>query len=66
MDVVNNHCAGFVAHTILVTMYHMLVKGTSYSDLGGDYFDQKNIERVVQRSITRLKNLGFNVTVVPA
>lgn len=55
-----------VAHTILVTMYHMLVKGSSYSDLGGAYFDQKNVQRVVQRSINRLKNLGFNVTVVPA
>ena len=54
-----------VAHTILVTMYHMLTRGTTYNDLGGAYFDQRNVKRVVFRSVTRLENLGFKVSLVP-
>ena len=55
-----------VAHSILVTMYHMLARGTKYSDLGGTYFDQMNVDRVIHKSITRLENLGFKVSLVPA
>jgi len=55
-----------VAHSILVIMYHILSRGTSYSDLGGAYFDQKNIQHVVRRSVSRLENLGFKVSLVPA
>jgi transposase len=55
-----------VAHTILVTMYHMLVRDMSYSDLGGAYFDQRNVQRVIHRSVTRLENLGFKVSIAPA
>lgn len=55
-----------VAHTILITMYHMLARGVSYSELGGNYFDQRNVQRVVHRSVTRLENLGFKVSLVPA
>lgn len=55
-----------VAHIILVTMYHMLSRGTTYNDLGNAYFDQKNVQRVIHRSVTRLENLGFKVSVVPA
>lgn len=55
-----------VAHTILVTMYHMLARGTSYSDLGGTYFDQRNVQQVIHKSVTRLENLGFKVSIVPA
>ena len=54
-----------VAHTILVTMYHMLTRGTSYNELGGAYFDQRNVKRVVHRSVARLENLGFKVSLVP-
>ena len=55
-----------VAHTILVSMYHMLARGMSYSELGGAYFDQRNVKRVVRRSVARLENLGFKVSIVPA
>lgn len=55
-----------VAHSILVTMYHMLTSGTHYSDLGGTYFDRRNLDRLVHKSVARLENLGFKVTVVPA
>lgn len=55
-----------VAHTILVTMYNMLSRNTTYNDLGSAYFDQRNVQRVVHRSVARLENLGFKVSVVPA
>jgi transposase len=55
-----------VAHTILVTMYHMLAGGKSYIELGGDYFDRKNVQRVVRRSINRIEQLGYKVTIEPA
>jgi transposase len=58
--------ASAVAHTILVTMYQMLARGTTYNDLGGTFFDQRNVKRVVHRSVTRLENLGFKVSLVPA
>ena len=55
-----------VAHTILVMMYHMLSRRTSYSDLGCTYFDHQNIQHVVRRSVNRLENLGYKVSLVPA
>jgi transposase len=55
-----------VAHTTLVTMYHMLTRGRSYIELSGDYFDQTNVRRVVNRSVSRLERLGFKVSLVPA
>ncbi|MCX6000147.1 MAG: IS110 family transposase, partial [Chloroflexi bacterium] len=55
-----------VAHTILVTMYHMLAGGKSYIELGGDYFDRKNVQRVVSRSVNRIEQLGYKVTIEPA
>jgi len=55
-----------VAHTILVTMYQMLSRRVGYHDLGGAYFDRANVQRVVRRSVTRLENLGFRVSLAPA
>jgi hypothetical protein len=37
-----------VAHTILVTMYHMLKHGTVYQDLGGNYLDERDRNRSVE------------------
>ncbi len=51
-----------VAHTILVTVYHMLKKGTAYHELGPDYFDKRNTNATVRRAVQRIENLGFKVT----
>jgi len=50
-----------VAHTILIICYFIIKNGTSYEDLGGDYFDRRNKDRVIHRSIAKLKSLGFEV-----
>jgi transposase len=51
-----------VAHTILVTAYHMLSRGTTYSDLGANYFDERERQAVLRRSVRRIEALGYTVT----
>lgn len=51
-----------VAHTILVTTYHMLKKGTTYHELGADYFEKRNTNATIRRAVQRIENLGFKVT----
>jgi len=50
-----------VAHTILVTLYHLLRDGTTYQDLGGNYFDQRNPQAILRRSVRRIEALGYKV-----
>jgi transposase len=55
-----------VAHTILLIAYRLLKDGGTYRDLGVDYFDQRDRERVEKRLVRRLEGLGYNVTLAPA
>jgi transposase len=52
-----------VGHTILVIAYHLLRDGTTYEELGANYFDERDHQGVKRRAIQRLENLGYNVTV---
>jgi transposase len=54
-----------VGHTILVMIYHMLRDGTIYSDLGGDYFDRLDTERLTRNLVRRLERLGHEVVLKP-
>lgn len=54
-----------VAHTILVIMYHLLRSGGVYQELGGNFFDQRDRERVARRQVARLERLGYRVTLEP-
>jgi transposase len=51
-----------VAHSILVIAYHVLRDGQSYRELGGDYFDHLNAQRLTRYHTTRLAALGYTVT----
>jgi transposase len=51
------------AHKILIIAYCLLRDGTSYRELGGDYFDKLNPKRTANRLIERLQALGLHVTV---
>ena len=51
-----------VAHSILVTAYHMLKHKRHYSELGADFFDVINRDKVRARLVQRLAKLGFDVT----
>ena len=55
-----------VAHKILVFAYQMLKTKTVYQDLGGDYFDRINPDRVAKKLVQRLESLGFQVQVSKA
>jgi len=51
-----------VAHSILVTAYHMLKQKRHYQELGADFFDTINRDKVRDRLVQRLAKLGFDVT----
>jgi transposase len=57
-----------VAHTILTIIYHVLRTGRSYQDLGANFFDERDRERIARRQVARLERLGYRVTLdqVPA
>ena len=55
-----------VAHSLLVSIYHMLARQEPYCDLGADYFDERKKDAVVNRLLHRLEKLGFAVTIDPA
>lgn len=55
-----------VAHSILVIAYHLLKRGTIYTELGANYFDQHNEQQVQRQLVKRLERLGFTVTLAPA
>jgi transposase len=50
-----------VAHTQLCTCWHLLKHGVCYADLGSNYFDGLNGDRVKRQLVKRLETLGYNV-----
>ncbi|SRR5712691_7457980 len=52
-----------VAASILTVAYHVLQRGVDYSDLGGDYFSQRDKAKLARRLIARLHDLGLAVEV---
>lgn len=50
-----------VAHSILVIVYTMLKKGTTFQNLGALFYDQREKEHVLSRCVKRIKALGYNV-----
>jgi transposase len=50
-----------VGHSILVTCYYLLTRGGTYEDLGETYFDERDRQAVVRRSVRRLQALGYSV-----
>jgi hypothetical protein len=51
-----------VGHSILVISYHILKNGRSYTELGGDFFDRVEPERLTRYCVKRLQALGHEVT----
>lgn len=55
-----------VAHTLLVTAWHILTTNTPYHDLGSDYFlNHTNPEHHRRRAIATLERLGYHVDLQP-
>ena len=54
-----------VGHSLLVIIYHVLKNNAEYHDLGPDYFDKLEPERLRRYLVKRLQNLGFDVALSP-
>ncbi|KZF06685.1 hypothetical protein A2J03_24110 [Rhodococcus sp. EPR-157] len=56
-----------LAHTILVIAWHILHDEVEYSDLGADFYTQRNSPEVQKaRLVRQLKDLGYSVEIGPA
>jgi len=55
-----------VAHSLLVSIYHMLRDQVPYQDLGPDHFDHLHAQRLERHHVRRLEALGFEVRLTPA
>jgi transposase len=56
---------GAVKHSMIIAYWHMFATGQLYSDLGGDYFDRRDPQRLTRRLVARLQTLGNTVTITP-
>jgi transposase len=54
-----------VAHSILVIAYGLLKEANTDPDLGGDFFDRLEPERLKRYYVKRLQHLGHKVTLEP-
>lgn len=51
-----------VAHSILVVVWHLLATGSTYDELGGDWFVRRNSpERRAKRHLAELSSLGWSL-----
>ena len=55
-----------LAHSLIVSIYHMLERGTQYIELGANYFDTRAHHYVVDSAVRRIERLGYKVTVQAA
>jgi transposase len=58
-----NRATVAVAHTILTIVYHMLKTNVPYQELGPDFFDQRQKNEMVKKSVQRLEALGYTVNI---
>jgi transposase len=54
-----------LGHTILVIVYHILNDGTIYKELGAEYLDRLEPQRLTRQLVKRLEQLGHRVTIEP-
>jgi len=55
-----------VGHSILVIIYHLVKhKDVQYHDLGADFFDRLQPQRLRRYLVRRLQGLGYDVTLKP-
>jgi transposase len=54
-----------VAHSIVVSAFHMLSRHEPYQELGADYFEARRRDHLVDRLTRRITRLGYRVTLEP-
>jgi transposase len=55
-----------IAASMLTSVFHMLMTGSEYKDLGAGYLDRRDHTKLAKTLVRRLENLGLKVTVQPA
>lgn len=51
-----------VAHSMILAIYHILKSREHFVDLGSEYFNTINAEKIKNRNIKSLENLGYSVS----
>jgi transposase len=54
-----------VAHSIMISVFHMLTRNEPYRELGGDDFDERRRHYTVDRLASRIEHLGYRVHLEP-
>jgi transposase len=54
-----------LGHTLLVIIYHLLKNRTTYQELGGDFLERLEPDRLTRQLVRRLEKLGHDVTLRP-
>jgi transposase len=54
-----------VAHSIMVSIFHMLTRNEPYRELGANYFDERRRHYTVDRLLSRIEHLGYRVHLEP-
>jgi transposase len=54
-----------LGHTLLVIVYHVLKDRATYQELGADYLDRLEPDRLTRQLVRRLEKLGHRVTLEP-
>jgi transposase len=62
----HNKAVVAVAHAMLRAIYHMLAQGTTYRELGADYYDRRHQQRVTRRAVELLERQGYRVVLQTA
>ncbi|HSQ57016.1 MAG TPA: hypothetical protein VLM40_14855, partial [Gemmata sp.] len=52
-----------LAHHMITVVFHILNRKEKYVELGGNYYDERNQEKVIRRLVARLNRLGCEVDV---
>jgi transposase len=55
-----------LGHTILVVIYYALKRKTTYEELGADYLDRHDKDRLLVSLVRRLERMGHKVTLEPS
>lgn len=51
-----------IAHSMALAIYHILLNKEHFADLGSEYYNTLNAEKIKQRNIQSLEKLGFSVS----
>lgn len=54
-----------MAHKLIVAVFHILKERVGYKDLGADWLDKRDTNRVVRGLVERLRSLGYDATLRP-